>query len=688
MTQSSNSGPSDDRRLPSGGGPSGKPGGGGTPPPSMFRMDGRRWLILLGVAVLFNVIWYYFVAQNTMQGQGAQIALKYGQLVPEIKANNIKTADITSTSISGTFVKPYVSEKKQYVRFTTPLLAGYAYPTQLLLDRHGAKLAGPVSTESPVWLTLLGYLFAALPFILLIGLFFFLSRAARQQSQGVFGFGQGRGKLYTEDRPSTTFADVAGVDAAKGELREVVDFLKEPAKYHSLGARIPKGVLLVGPPGTGKTLLARAVAGEANVPFLAISATEFVELFVGVGASRVRDLFNRARAVAPAILFVDEIDAIGGSRGGRGPMGGGANDEREQTLNQLLVSMDGFEPNEAVIVLGATNRPDVLDPALLRPGRFDRQVVVDPPDRKGREAILKIHTAKIPLAPDVDLSSLAAQTPGMSGADLANLANEAALAAARRGGTKVSQVDFNLALDRIMLGLEGSPLMLEDERRAVAYHEGGHALVAFMLPNVDPVARITITPRGRSLGVTQFQPIDERRNYRRDYLVNRMAVGMGGRAAEETVFDDITSGAQNDLQMVTNIARTMVTQLGMADDIGPTYLGGAGDDALGGRAYNPWEPKEYSDETASRIDIAVQRLVEQAHARAVQVLKDNRQTLDDLAAALLRDETLDREQFTAIVNAHRPPGEPPLPVPMGPGTPTGEQQEADAPMGVTAPRPD
>ena len=502
----------------------------------------------------------------------------------------------------------------------------------------------------------------------------------------MFGFGQGRGKLYTEDRPSTTFGDVAGVDAAKGELREVVDFLKEPAKYHSLGARIPKGVLLVGPPGTGKTLLARAVAGEAHVPFLAISATEFVELFVGVGASRVRDLFNRAKAVAPAILFVDEIDAIGGSRGGRGPTGGGANDEREQTLNQLLVSMDGFEPNEAVIVLAATNRPDNLDQALLRPGRFDRQVVVDPPDRKGREAILKIHTAKIPLARDVDLASLAAQTPGMSGADLANLANEAALAAARRMGDKVTQPDFDLALDRIMLGLEGSPLMLEDERRAVAYHEGGHALVAFMLPNVDPVSRITITPRGRSLGVTQFQPIDERRNYRRDYLVNRMAVGMGGRAAEEIVFDDITSGAQNDLQMVTNIARTMVTQLGMADDIGPTYLGGSGDDALGGRMYSPWEPKEYSDETATRIDMAVKRLVDQAHARALQVLGENRQTLDDLAEALLQDETLDRDQFIAIVNAHRGPGEPPLPVPTGRSTPTGEQQPviAETPLGVTA----
>ncbi|PZR99099.1 MAG: cell division protein FtsH, partial [Chloroflexi bacterium] len=419
--------------------------------------------------------------------------------------------------------------------------------------------------------------------------------------------------------------------------------------------------------GTGKTLLARAVAGEAHVPFFSISSSEFVEMFVGVGASRVRDLFEKAKAASPAIMFVDEIDAIGGRRGGAGPMAG-SNAEREQTLNQLLVSMDGFEATQAVIVVAATNRPDILDPALLRPGRFDRQVTLDPPDRKGREAILKIHTRNIPLGPSVDLGAVAQATPGMTGADLANLANEAALDAARKGETEVQRFDFDEALDRITLGTEGSPLMNQEERRTVAYHEGGHTLVALMLPNVDPVHRVTITPRGRSLGVTQFRPIDDRRNYRRDYLVNRMAVGMGGRSAEEVIFGEITSGAQNDIQQVTNVARTMVKQLGMSDELGPAYFGGAGDDALNGIAFNPWQPKEYSDETAERIDEAVMRLVNEAHHLALAVIKENRNTLDAIAEALLHDESLDREELTAIVNAHLLPGEPPIPVPTGPPT--------------------
>jgi cell division protease FtsH len=406
------------------------------------------------------------------------------------------------------------------------------------------------------------------------------------------------------------------------------------------------------------------------VPFFSISATEFVEVFVGVGASRVRDLFEKAKAAQPCIVFIDEIDAIGRQRGTGGPLGGGANDEREQTLNQLLVSMDGFEPNQAVIVMAATNRPDVLDQALLRPGRFDRQVVVESPDRRGREAILRIHTRGIPLAPGVDLTALAQATPGMSGADLANLANEAALAAARKGEQTVTARDFEEALDRITLGAEGPPLMDQQERRLVAYHEGGHALVAFLLPHVDPVHRVTITPRGRSLGVTQFRPLDDRRNYRRAYLLERLAVGLGGRAAEEIACEDITSGAQNDLQQVTRMARVMVTQLGMADELGPEYFGGTSDDALAGRGYNPWEPKEYSDETAERIDEAVHRLIEEAHNRARSVLSDNRATLDAIAAALMREESLSREELTDIINAHRAPGQEPLPVPTGRPTET------------------
>jgi cell division protease FtsH len=647
----------------------GPPGSGARPPQT--QMTARRWLVLIGLVLLFNIVFYY--AQLAAgPGKPAQTTLSYSTFTSQVQAGNIKTAIINGTDVQGTFKHPYKGTGgKTYGRYSTTILSDVVPTLVPLLQRNHVDLTLKSAT-TPAWLSVLGLIFSALPFLLLIGLFYFGARASMQQQQGVFGFGQSRAKLYAEEKPSTTFADVAGVDAAKGELREIVDFLRDPDRYRRLGARIPKGVLLVGPPGTGKTLLARAVAGEARVAFFSISATEFVELFVGVGASRVRDLFDRARAAAPAIIFVDELDAIGGSRGARGPIGGGGNDEREQTLNQLLVSMDGFEPNEAVIVLAATNRPDVLDPALLRPGRFDRQVVVDLPDRQGREAILKIHTEKIPLAPDVGLADIARVTPGMSGADLANLANEAALVAARKGETQVTRAAFEQALDRITLGLEGSPLMNEEERRTVAYHEGGHALVAFLLPNVDPVNRITITPRGRSLGVTQFLPIDERRNYRRDYLLNRMAVGLGGRAAEETVFTDITSGAQNDLQMVTNIARTMVMQLGMADELGPTYFGGSSDDALGGRAYNPYEPKEYSDDTARRIDAAVLRLVVEAHERAVDAVRANREALDAIASALLQEESLDRDQFTAIASTHGADPQPALPSPDGKAITIGE----------------
>lgn len=630
-------------------------------------MSGRGLLITLG---LFLVVDLLFYGRYLNQAQ-SPIQVTYRTFLNQLHAHNLKPdIDVSSSQVCGSFKKPYLHNNTHYAKYCSDILGQVVSSVSKMLQSKGLlKDFQPASV--PAWESILNLGLTFLPLLFFVGLIVFFMRAARQQSQGIFGFGQNRGKLYTEDRPSTTFSDVAGVDAAKNELTEVVDFLKQPAKYHKLGAHIPKGVLLVGPPGTGKTLLARAIAGEANVPFLAISATEFVELFVGVGASRVRDLFTRAKAVAPSIVFIDEIDAIGGSRAGRGPMSGG-NDEREQTLNQMLVSMDGFEPNEAVIVLAATNRPDNLDPALLRPGRFDREVVVDPPDRKGREAILKIHSRNIPLAGSVNLGRVAQMTPGMSGADLANLCNEAALSAARKNKGEVTEQDFTYALDRVTLGLEGSPLMNEEERRTVAYHEAGHALVAFCLPNVDPVSRITITPRGRSLGVTQFLPVDDRRNYPREYLVNRMAVGMGGRSSEEIVFDDITSGAQNDLQMVTNVARTMVTQLGMAPDLGPTYLGGAGDDSLHGRPYNPFEPKEYSDTTAAKIDEAVSRLVREAHERALEILSQQRKALDAVAGALLKEESLDRDEFTSVVNAHLPPGYEPMPVPTGLPTPTGE----------------
>jgi cell division protease FtsH len=421
-------------------------------------------------------------------------------------------------------------------------------------------------------------------------------------------------------------------------------------------------VLLVGPPGTGKTLLARATAGEASRPFFSISATEFVEVFVGVGASRVRDLFEKARAAAPSIVFIDEIDAIGRTRSAGGPLGGGANDEREQTLNQLLAAMDGFEPNEAVVVLAATNRPEVLDPVLLRPGRFDRRVEVDPPDRQGREAILKIHTRTMPLAPDVQLGALAQATPGMSGADLANLANEAALTAARAGRPAVSAADFEAALERITLGAPGAALLNDDERRTTAYHEAGHALVAYLLPHTDPIRRVTITPHGRSLGVTEFLPIDDRRSYRRDYLLARLAVGLGGRTAEEVACEDITSGAQNDLQVVTRLAHAMVTQLGMAEELGPTVFGGSGEGGLDGNPYAAWEPKEYSEATAQQIDLAVRHFIDQAHQQARSLLGEHRAELDALAAGLVREESLSREQIVALLQAVREQ-------PMAPGDP-------------------
>lgn len=642
---------------------------GNKPPRSILSSGG--WLIVIGAVLLFNFVFYYADLGMNNAAKPAQVGIPYSTFVAQVRAGNITTARIAGNTITGDFKAPYKASKsdKTYGRYTTTVVPEFLTLVGSILDKH--KVQTTLENPSrPLWANLLTLLVQGLPFLLLIGLLYFGGRSAQAQQQGMFGFGRSRAKVYTEERPDTTFADVAGVDAAKKELSEIVDFLRDPTKYHRLGARIPKGILLTGPPGTGKTLLARAVAGEAHVPFFSIGSSEFVEMFVGVGASRVRDLFERAKASAPVIVFVDEIDAIGGRRG-RGPGGFGTNDEREQTLNQLLVSMDGFEPNEAVIILAATNRPDILDPALLRPGRFDRQVVLDLPDRRGREAILRIHTQKLPLAPGVDLAALGQATPGMSGADLANLANEAALTAARKDVAQVTAADFDEALDRITLGTEGAPLMNEEERRTVAYHEGGHALVAMLLPNVDPVHRVTITPRGRSLGVTLFRPIDDRRNYRRDYLLNRMAVALGGRVAEEIACDEITSGAQNDIQQVTGVARAMVMQLGMADDLGPVKWG-PGADGSDGQVSNPWEPKEYSDDTAKQIDDAVVGLVTEAHERSRNVLQDNRATLDAIAEALIRDESLTREELTDIVNAHRAADQKPLQVPTGQPTPIGE----------------
>ena len=488
------------------------------------------------------------------------------------------------------------------------------------------------------------FLFSFAP-ILLIGLLFFFMMSQAQGGGGkVFSFGRSRAKLQDPDVPQTTFADVAGADEAIAELREIKDFLANPPKYAAIGAKIPKGVLLYGPPGTGKTLLARAVAGEAGVPFYSISGSDFVEMFVGVGAARVRDLFAQAKLHAPAIVFVDEIDAVGRQRGAG--MGGG-HDEREQTLNQLLVEMDGFEANGSVILIAATNRPDVLDPALLRPGRFDRQIAVDRPDLKGREEILKVHAKGKPLAKDVELISYARRTPGFTGADLANVLNEAALLTAREEKKVISHTELDEAIDRVMAGPQRkSRIMSDDERRVTAYHEAGHALVAYALPHTDPVHKITIMPRGRALGYTMVLPDDDKYSTTRNQLLDQLAYSLGGRAAEELIFHDPSTGASNDIEKATALARAMVTQYGMTEAIGAIKLGSDTSQPFMGRDFG--HQRDYSENVAAIVDAEIRKLIENAHHEAYELLVENRVTLDAMVLALLEKETLDKEEIAKI----------------------------------------
>ena len=520
-------------------------------------------------------------------------------------------------------------------------------------------------------------LLTLLPIALLIGLIVWSARQMRRAGAGILGFGGSKARVYTEERPKITFADVAGAEDAKAELREIVDYLRDRTAFDRVGARLPRGVLLVGPPGTGKTLLARAVAGEARVPFFSISGSEFVEMFVGVGASRVRDLFARAKADGPAIVFMDEIDAVGRRRSS-GPM---SNDEREQTLNQLLVEMDGFDDQTRLVVLAATNRPDVLDPALQRPGRFDREITVGYPDRDGREAILRIHTRDIRLTPVVNLAEVARQTPGFSGADLANLANEAALQAARAKRDAVEPRDFSAAMDRITLGTRQPSLRDADERRLVAYHEGGHAVVATLTPGADPVDKVTIVPHGHALGATRQLPEEDRRNYRRDLLLGRLAVLLGGRAAEELVFGEPTTGAESDLREATRIARQMVGAWGMSRALGPVSF--EIDDAA--RA-NPLRP-EYAEATATRLDEAVRELLEEAHRTATAVLAANRDALDALAAELLALEVVDRARLEELVVAHPVPAGGAVPAPVPEGVLPSAPEDAPVPAPAAAPEP-
>ncbi|HZP38755.1 MAG TPA: ATP-dependent zinc metalloprotease FtsH [Methylomirabilota bacterium] len=559
-----------------------------------------------------------------------------GEIVFSDFLKKVESGEVREVTLKGNNVSGRLSDGSSFRTFT----ADYPDLVKSLKDK-GVKIdVKPPDTNS--WLAIV---LQWVPMLLFIGVWIFFMRQMQGGGAKALSFGKARARLISEKQNKVTFQDVAGVDEAKEELREIIEFLKDPPKFQKLGGKIPKGVLLVGPPGTGKTLLAKAIAGEANVPFFSISGSDFVEMFVGVGASRVRDLFEQGRKHAPCIIFMDEIDAVGRHRGAG--LGGG-HDEREQTLNQLLVEMDGFETNEGVILIAATNRPDVLDPALLRPGRFDRQVVVARPDVKGREEILKVHARRIPLAPKVDLKVLARGTPGFSGADLANLVNEAALLAARQDKKVVEMLDFENAKDKVLMGVERRSMIIsETEKRTIAYHEAGHALVADLLPGADPLHKVTIIPRGRALGLTQQLPADDKYNYSREYLVNRITILLGGRAAEEIVFQQQTTGAGDDLEKATEMARKMVCEWGMSDKMGPLTFGKGEEHIFLGREVA--RPKDFSEETAVLIDSEIKRIVVECATRARHMIETNLEKLHALARALLERESLDGEEIARIL---------------------------------------
>jgi len=585
------------------------------------------WLVI----VLSAVLLYQVVMRSNTGPKEKEV--NFSQFMTDVDQGRVREVTIDGMQVKG----KYANDGSP---FHTTAPANYPDMIKMLRDK-GVNINIRDITSGSWPLQLLG---TWAPLILLAALWFFMIRQMQTGGNKALSFGKSRARLLSMQQKKVTFKDVAGVDEAKEELREIIEFLREAQKFQKLGGRIPKGVLLVGPPGTGKTLLARAVAGEANVPFFSISGSDFVEMFVGVGASRVRDLFEQGKKNAPCIIFIDEIDAVGRHRGAG--LGGG-HDEREQTLNQLLVEMDGFESNEGVILMAATNRPDVLDPALLRPGRFDRRVVVSRPDVRGREEILRVHTRKIPLADDVDLTVLARGTPGFSGADLANMVNEAALSAARQNRKAVLHYDFEVAKDKVLMGVERKSLILsEEEKKVTAYHEGGHALVAAKLPHSDPVHKVTIIPRGMALGVTMQLPIDDKHNYTKEYLETQIAILMGGRIAEEMFLNQMSTGAGNDIERATEMARKMVCEFGMSD-LGPLTFGKKEEQIFLGREIN--QHRDYSEATAIKIDDEVRRLVGQGYERAKALLSENRETLVRIALALLEREVLDANEIKLLI---------------------------------------
>ncbi len=585
------------------------------------------------IMLWLSLLMVIFLAWHFAQFQRKDSNWKFSEFMAQVDAGAVKDVTVTGNEIRG---RTTAGES-----FRTFAPSGYEKLMDALLQRKVLVTVQP--DQTPAWANML---IAWAPFVLLIAFWIFFMRQMQSGGNRALSFGKSRAKLLASQQKKVTFKDVAGVDEAKEELQEIIEFLREPQRFQKLGGRIPKGVLLMGPPGTGKTLLARAIAGEANVPFFSISGSDFVEMFVGVGASRVRDLFEQGKKNAPCIIFIDEIDAVGRHRGAG--LGGG-HDEREQTLNQLLVEMDGFESNDGVILIAATNRPDVLDPALLRPGRFDRRVVVSRPDVRGREGILQVHTRKIPLADDVDVQVLARATPGFSGADLANLVNEAALVAARHNQKTVLMRDFENSKDKVLMGSERRSMIITDEEKKItAYHEAGHALLAALLPHTDPLHKVTIIPRGMALGVTQQLPTEESHNYSRDQLEARIAVCMGGRIAEELTFGQITTGAQNDIEQATELARKMVCEWGMSDALGPLTYGKREEAIFLGKEFN--RHQDYSDDTALKIDAEIKRIVSEQYERATRVLTDKRAELVNVAEMLLEHEVLDNAQLRRVID--------------------------------------